>query len=286
MVTIKTLHNTSIEIIYEAFKKAFSDYVEPFDLSFSQLKYMVERRGYNPELSFGAFNGDELVGFTLNGTGIWNGKLTAYDTCTGMIKEYRKQGIATRMFNESLPVLRGNNITQYLLEVIKTNTGAYELYKKAGFMVTREFDYYVLPKNKIGIKSEKVNENFAIREIDNPDWDLFKTFWDFQPSWQNSIDSIQRKFEHFVILGIFIEDKPAGYGIIEKATGDIPQLAIDKKFRRKGMAITLLYYLLLHAEGNEIKIINTCTQNQPFIKLANSINLSPGHGQYEMLLKL
>ena len=44
MVTIKTLHNTSIEIIYEAFKKAFSDYVEPFDLSFSQLKYMVELR--------------------------------------------------------------------------------------------------------------------------------------------------------------------------------------------------------------------------------------------------
>jgi len=83
MITIKTLTGISIEQIHEAFTKAFADYVEPFDLTYEQLKYMIERRGYNPDISLGAFNENELVAFTLNGIGEWNGELTAYDTGTG-----------------------------------------------------------------------------------------------------------------------------------------------------------------------------------------------------------
>ena len=119
MITIKTLAGISIQQIHEAFAKAFADYVEPMELTVEQLQYGIQRRGYNTDLSFGAFNENELVGLTLNGIGEWDGELTAHDAGTGIIKEFRKQGIATRIFNESLPVLRENNITQYLLEVIK-----------------------------------------------------------------------------------------------------------------------------------------------------------------------
>ncbi|MCK4699947.1 MAG: GNAT family N-acetyltransferase [Bacteroidales bacterium] len=286
MIFIKQLNGISIEVIYEAFIKAFADYVEPFNLTFQQLKYMIERRGCNLNLSFGAFNGDELVGFTLNGIGEWNGKLTAYDTGTGIIKEFRKRGIATKMFNASLPVLRDNHITQYLLEVIRTNQPAFNLYRKSGFEVTREFNYYISSKDKIEIQESKLNNEFYIKEIDNPNWDLLKTVWDFVPSWQNSIDSINRKNEYFKILGIFDKDHIAGYGIIEKDTGDIPQLGIDKKYRRKGLATTLLHRLPQYSESDEIKIINTCASYDPFKKFADSINLVPGIGQYEMLLKL
>ena len=286
MISIKSLSGVSVERIYDAFVNAFSDYVEPFNLSFEQLKYMIERRGFNLDLSFGAFNKNELVGFTLNGIGDWNGILTAYDTGTGIIKEFRKKGIATKLFNESLPVLRENNIAQYLLEVIRTNTSAYELYRKAGFEVTREFDYFVSTKDKIVINKNMLNEEFKIKEIKYPDWELFKTFWDYIPSWQNSIDSINRKLEYFIILGIFEKDNVAGYGIVEKETGDIPQLCIAKKFRRKGLATTLFYHLLQYSEKDEIKIINTPKTFYPFKKFATSINLKAGLGQYEMLLKL
>ena len=91
MIEIKQLTDVSIEEIYTAFSNAFSDYVEPFDLTINQLKHMIERRGYNFHLSFGAFNGNDLVGLTLNGIGDWNGRLTAYDTGTGVIKEFRKK---------------------------------------------------------------------------------------------------------------------------------------------------------------------------------------------------
>ena len=286
MISIKSLSHVSIDRIYDAFVKAFCDYVEPFNLSFEQLKYMIERRGCNLDLSFGAFNKDKLVGFTLNGIGDWNGILTAYDTGTGIIKEFRKKGIATKLFNISLPILREHNISQYLLEVIRTNTSAYELYRKAGFDVTREFDYYISNKDKISINKNRLNKDYSIQIIKSPNWELFKTFWDFIPSWQNSIDSINRKLEYFVILGIFDKDSIVGYSIVEKETGDIPQLSIDKRCRRKGLATMLFYHLLQYSENEKIKIINTPKTFYPLKKFATSINLIAGLGQYEMLLKL
>lgn len=286
MVHIKQLSDISFEVIYEAFVNAFADYVEPFNLTFQQLKYMIERRGCNLNLSFGAFSGDELVGFTLNGIGDWNGNLTAYDTGTGIIKEFRKKGIATKILNESLPVLREHNISQYLLEVIRSNTSAFELYKKAGFKVSREFDYYSSTKDKLQIKANILNKKFSIKEIVNPNWDLLKTFWDFAPSWQNSIDSINRKRDYFYIMGIFEKNTIVGYGIIEKTTGDIPQLGIANKSRKKGLATALVRHLIEVSEGDEIKIINTDATYGPFKKFAESINLPPGFGQYEMKLEL
>jgi ribosomal protein S18 acetylase RimI-like enzyme len=286
MVSIRLLSDISIEVIHETFAKAFSDYVEPFKLTFQQLKHMIERRGCDLNLSFGAFSDDELVGFILNGIGEWNGKLTAYDTGTGTIKEFRKQGIASKMFNESLPVLKKHKVSRYLLEVIQSNTAAFDLYKKAGFHVSREFDYYVSTKEKLQIKKTVLGKKYSIKEIHDPNWDVLKTFWDFEPSWQNSIDSINRKIYYFKVLGIFENDTIAGYGIIEKTTGDIPQLAISPEFRKKGLATALIGYLIELSEGNEIKIINTDASYKAFKKFTESINLEPGFGQYEMIKEL
>ncbi len=286
MLDIKTLSEISFDEIYSAFAKAFSDYEEPFDLTQEQLKYMVERRGFNPELSFGAFEGDELVGFTLNGTGNWNGKLTAYDTGTGIIPEYRKKGLATRLFEESLPILKSNGVKQYLLEVIKTNTKAADLYKKAGFEVTREFDYYVENKKDISLGNAKSYINCDIRKISNPDWNLFESMWEFNPSWQNSIDSIKRKEYNFDLFGAYIDNKLVGYAVIEKDSGDLPQLCVAEEYRRKGIGTLLFEYLIENTESENIRIINAPVDSIPFKEFITGCGFKPGFGQYEMLREI
>ena len=286
MIEIKQLCDVNFEEIYKAFSNAFSDYIEPFELNIYQLKHMIERRGCNFDLSFGAFNGNELIGLTLNGIDNWNGKLTAYDTGTGIVKEYRKKGIATKMFNESLPILRKNGIEQYLLEVICSNTSAFDLYKKAGFKVIRNFDYYNSEKEIIHFRSYSQNSDFIIKEIEKPNWQLLREFWDFEPSWQNSIESINRKIEHFKFLGIFDKENLVGYGITEKSTGDIPQFAISNKYRRNGLATLLFESLIRLSDTETIKIINTDADYEPFKKFAESINLKSGIGQYEMLMTI
>ncbi len=283
MIEIRQLTNASIEEIHEAFTNAFSDYVEPLNLSLDQLKYMMERRGCDLNLSFGAFSDGHLVSFTLNGIGEWDGILTAYDTGTGTVKEFRKQGLAKRIFVESLPVLKEHKIKQYLLEVIKSNTRAFELYKKTGFQITRELDYFINTKDEIDDK--ELNHNYEIREIEKPNWGIFTSFWDFEPAWQNSIASIERKISYFNFIAAFKNDKIVGYGIIEKHTGDIPQIAVDKNYRKKGVATTLMKTLLENSNSKKVKFVNSESAYKDFRKFAEKINMHLGEGQFEMILK-
>ena len=152
-MTLKSLTKTNFDTIYQAFSLAFADY--EFQRNKEELQTMLKRRRFNPDLSFAAFDGDEIVAFTLNGIGVFNGISTAYDTGTGTLKEYRGKGLATKIFEYSIPSFKERNIKQYLLEVLQHYTIAVSVYRNLGFETTREFNYYVCENLIISIKNPK-----------------------------------------------------------------------------------------------------------------------------------
>ena len=284
---INPLSNISLEKIYKTFVEAFSDYHVKFTLSFDDFLFMMNRRGMNRDLSFGAFENERLLGFTLNGIGLWNGFLTAYDTGTGIIPDYRKKGLAKRIFQESLPVLRQNNIKQYLLEVLKQNKVAYELYIKLGFEVSREFDYYVFKKNDIkNYAFAKCPDKIRIEETDEIDWAKAISFFDFEPSWQNSLEAIKRSFDSYFRIAAYKNEDLVGFGFLQKSNGDIPQIAVNKDFRRKGIGSAIFRKLIDINQIENFQIINTEKTDIGMKKFLEHFNIFPSGGQYEMILKL
>ena len=284
---INPLSNISLEKIYKTFVEAFSDYHVKFTLSFDDFLFMMNRRGMNRDLSFGAFENERLLGFTLNGIGLWNGFLTAYDTGTGIIPDYRKKGLAKRIFHESLPVLRQNNIKQYLLEVLKQNKVAYELYIKLGFEVNREFDYYVFKKNDIkNYAFAKCPDKIRIEETDEIDWAKAISFFDFEPSWQNSLEAIKRSFDSYFRIAAYKNENLVGFGFLQKSNGDIPQIAVNKDFRRKGIGSAIFRKLIDINQIENFQIINTEKTDIGMKKFLEHFNIFPSGGQYEMILKL
>lgn len=282
---IKTLENLQFSEIHSAFNKAFADYELP-PMKESELKQMVYRRGFVPELSFGAFDGKDLVSLTLNGIGTWNGIKTAYDTGTGTIKEFRGQGLAKQIFTESIPVLKKAKISQYLLEVLQHNDKAVNLYKKQGFEVSREFYYYVEEKKNIKFSIKSNLNNLEIKNINNPNLKIAPSFWEFYPSWQNNNNSIQRRLADFKILGAYTSGKLVGYIVSELNTGDITQLAVDKNYRRKGIATKLLQNILPEIISKSLKFINTDIKDNSMYSFLNELNLKPIGKQYEMIKSL
>ncbi|MCT4604029.1 MAG: GNAT family N-acetyltransferase [Marinifilum sp.] len=285
MEVIKTLENIDFKTIYQAFNEAFADYDVP-EMSYEQLLQMVTRRGYDPKISFGAFMDDRLVSFTLNGLGMWNGKTTAYDTGTGTVKEYRGKGLAKRIFQFAVPILKENGIEQYLLEVMQHNTKAVNLYSNQGFEVSREFDYYVSEKSKILLNDKKLNPYVELRELSLNDFSEPAAFLNHQHSWQNSFDSIHRGINHFKAIGAYKNGKLIGYGITELNSGDITQLAVDSKERRKGIATGLLKALFEIIPGNSVKVINTIKTDESTKQFLNSFGWEACGSQYEMILSL
>lgn len=282
--TIASLHDISFEKLFEAFQKAFSDY--DFQLKADELRTMLTRRGFQADLSFGAFVKGELVAFTFNGIGSFKGVRTAYDTGTGTIKEFRGRGMATQIFNYSIPVLKVAGVKQYLLEVLQHNTKAVSVYKKLGFQVTREFNYFSQDANQLKYGNKKIPAGYVIKEIELPEVNDLNGFYDFIPSWQNSFDSVKRMQEDFLISGAYHNSNLIGFCIFDPNSGDITQIAVHREHRRKGIASVLLQRMLEYNRHDAVKCVNAETSCESIIHFLNAFSIPIKGKQFEMIRKL
>jgi len=281
---IKSLKNTDTEIIINAFMEAFADY--ELQLNADELQSMWKRRGFDPALSFAAFEGDKIISYTLNGIGNFNGTRTAYDTGTGTLKEYRGQGWATKIFEYSIPFLKEAKISQYLLEVLQHNTKAVSVYRKIGFEVTREFNYFIWKNEEMDNHSKHLSSNYSIQPIEINQYDSLSDFCDYYPSWQNSFESIQRAQEDFTSLGAFYGGRLVGYCVFESSSGDITQMAIDKLHRRKGVASALIREMCKLNKSTKMKLVNVDTTCNSVVEFLKSINIGITGKQFEMVKRI
>ena len=281
---IKSLEKTDFETIIKAFALAFADY--DIQLNAAELQTLWKRRGFNPKLSFAAFEGDDIVAFTLNGTGNFNGMKMAYDTGTGTLKAYRGKGLATEIFEYSIPYLKAANISHYLLEVLQHNTKAVSVYRNIGFEVTREFNYFSWNNDELNHEIKNMEIPCCIENIEIEKHPVVSDFWDFYPSWQNSFESIQRASHDFISLGAFVEKKLAGYCIFEPNSGDITQIAVDKPFRRKGIASLLLHKIQKINKISKMKLINADISCNAMVDFLKSKNIEVLGKQFEMIKEI
>jgi len=223
--------------LYECFLEAFSDYQINLQMTEEQFEQRVIRDGVELELSAGAFHAERMIGFYMNGRGMWHGQDTAYDAGTGVVPAYRRSGVAIQLFDFIAPRLKERGIKQYLLEVITSNERAVALYRKLGFEETRTLA--ALRANE-AVKTAGDVEGVSIRQMDEPDWDVFCAYWDGEPSWQNSMDAVERIRNQCQIVGAFVDEKCVGYGIVFKPSGILMQLAVAQEFRRRGIGRRIL----------------------------------------------
>ena len=273
--------NTRPDTLFEAFSLAFADYEIRLDKI--QLEKMLKRRGFDPALSFAAFENDKIIAFTLNGTGTFDSIPTAYDTGTGTLKEHRGKGIATAIFNHSIPYLKKANIRQYLLEVLQHNTKAVSVYRNLGFEVAREFNYFIQEKDGIKSRAKTPGFPYSIRQIDPIQCRSLSGFQDFPPSWQNSFESIERASEDLTCLGLFAGNTLAGYCIFEPGSGDITQIAVDRHSRRKGIGSLLFEKAVGCCKSNSVKVVNTETSCSPVTRFLEEKNIGISGKQFEMI---
>ena len=278
---VKNLKDITLDELFCTFQQAFADY--EVQLAKQELFSMLKRRGFDSDLSFGAFDEKKITSFTCNGIGDFYGTRMAYDTGTGTLKDYRGKGLATRVFEYAIPFLKSAGIKEYLLEVLQHNTDAISVYKKLGFEVTREFYYFRTIPSDIRYNLKNIDFPYTIENIDINQYESKAHFWDFKPSWQNSLEAINRAINDFICLGFFVDNKLIGYGVFEPLSGDVTQIAVDQNFRRKGVGSVLFHKLLSFNKQGAVKIVNTdinCSSIGNFLK---SKNIEPTGKQFEMI---
>lgn len=279
---IQFLEGIEFSVLYRSFLEAFSDYLVPMKLTEEQFREMLIRRGADLPLSAGAFVVGKLAAFTFNAVDWHQNVLTAYDVASGVVPNYRRRGLASSILKFSLPKLKATGARRYLLEVLQKNFAAFGLYEKLGFRVTRNFEVF---RRQIAppLGSQSRFQTLVIE----PDWEFFSRIWDWQPSWQNSIRSVQRSKSTKTILGVFLDSTCVGYGIVYQDTGDVPQFCIDPAFRRMGAGKILIDALQARIDPRiALRAVNIDSASESTIRFLLNQGFENFISQHEMEMEL
>jgi ribosomal protein S18 acetylase RimI-like enzyme len=273
------------------FPMAHATMVEAFSDYHLDMSYMTSERsrlrnlksGVNYDCSVAAFDGDRMVGVTFVGLGDWLGERAAFDAGTGIIPNYRGQGVAKAMFEFILPRLRERGVSRFLLEVLQPNKAAIRAYEKTGFEITREFACYDLQLASFN-GEDLASGEFDVRRISKPDLQAFRSHTDWQPSWENSFEGMQNIEDDLIMLGAFSHDRCIGILVFYPLLEWIMSLVVDVRHRRRGVASTLLKALMTDLpEGIDVvKVNNIDHSDQAMIAFFKKAGAKWVIDQYEM----
>ena len=278
---IKSLAGIDSKAILQVFNASFSDYFVPFKLTEAQLISKIAADKTDLDLSVGVFESGKLIAFILHGFDTLKDQKIVYNGGTGVIPEKRGLGLTKQMYRFILPTIVAKGVDKLQLEVINENVPAITSYERAGFKAHRELLCY---KGEVGIATSK-NSNLNIKELQGYDWDLMESFWDYQPSWQNSNRVLDDIKQDLVALGAYYDHRLLGYVVYQPTTKRIQQLAVRKDFRRKGVA-SALCSALSSSYGNTLSIINVDKRATSMNAFLKTIGLEVYLVQLEMELQL
>lgn len=279
------LQKVPVSTLAVTFNQAFSDYVIPMHFTAATLLEKLTRDGINLEHSVGAFEGEKLVGFILQGLGEWEGVLTAYNGGTGVIPNYRGQKLTQQLYAYSIPFLKEEGVKQCLLEVVTRNQVALNNYQTLGFKIARTLESYKGDLPVLANKPLNLPTGVNIWDAEDLDWDLAQSFWDFKPSWGYNFAAIQRIRPLTRIFGIYQNKDLIGYAAVNENTNRVAQFAVVPAYRNQGIG-KHLFRKLAAGKSLPLSIINVDEKSEATLNFLEDIGLTQFLTQYEMILPI
>lgn len=286
--TYKFLSPEMLPVVHKTFLEAFKDYA--MDASgvteITKLNRAL-KNGIDWDASVGVFHDDEMAGFTMAGIDDWKGDRYAYDICTGIVREHRGKGIAGMMFDFMVPKLKEKGVVKFALEVLQVNEAAVKAYTKTGFSITREFDCFELKLDDADF-SQTLKEPVFLKRIPQQDITGFADFLDWEPSWENSLNSIARIPDTVYVFAGIREGLAAGTIVYYPALNWVLNLAVKKNFRRRGIAASMLKQLTekVNLPKDHIRVINVESTDAGMIAFLEKIGFELEIKQFEMEMEL
>lgn len=277
-VEFKTLENCSTDELLNCFNLAFSDYSVPMHLNADVFGSKIKTENIRLDYSAGAFLNNRLIGFILHGYDNIEGEKHLYNGGTGIITSERGQKLTKRLYEFVLPLLKEKQIKKVQLEVLTNNLPAIRTYQQIGFLTTRKLNCY---KGDL----HPTHEEKQIHETKSYDWNELKTFWDYTPTWQNSINAVERAKDHCRYISIQQNGHIIAYLVYNTKTKRVQQFAVNRKFRQKGLGSSLFNSIAMNYDAS-IAVINVDEESDATTSFMQKLGLKIYVQQYEMELML
>ncbi|WP_282043830.1 GNAT family N-acetyltransferase [Winogradskyella flava] len=269
---VRHLGNINFDVIMECFLSAFENYFVKMPTDHEFYRRGWKAAGVQYDLSFGMFDEDILVGFIISAIDQRQGHLTAYNSGTGVIPEYRGQRIVKSIYDDALPKLVEHGVTKCQLEVITENEKAIKSYQGIGFKIRKHYKCFK------GMVTTESDNDFILKKVNHQDMD-----WNTLPnqdyySWDNQKESLAKG--HFDYYQVWIKDQIQSYFIMNSESGYVAQFEVLEDSAKQW---TILFSAIKSVNRN-IRINNIDNRLTHKLKAVETIGLENTVDQFEMAL--
>ncbi|MCU5534294.1 GNAT family N-acetyltransferase [Bacillus cereus] len=237
MIQYKRCSEVNIDLVYEAFKDGFSDYIIKMEVSKEDfIKRFFGAEGNSLEHSFLSLEGDKPVGVILGGIKVYENIKTMRCGTLAVHPEFRGIGVSQKLFELHKEEALQNECKQIFLEVIVGNDRAIRFYNKLGYEKVYDLSYYNLKDmTKIMLKECK---GIEVKQLEFVAFKVEIQKWlHFHINWQNDMNYIEKTNHTF--YGAYIGNDLKG-SICINEQGKISFIFIDKEYRNRGIGSKLL----------------------------------------------
>ncbi|EJR15863.1 GNAT family N-acetyltransferase [Bacillus paranthracis] len=237
MIQYKRCSEVNIDLVYEAFRDGFSDYIIKMEVSKEDfIKRFFGAEGNSLEHSFLSLDGDKPVGVILGGIKDYENIKTMRCGTLAVHPNYRGVGVSQKLFELHKEEALQNECKQLFLEVIVGNDRAIRFYNKLGYEKVYDLSYYNLKDMTKIIHKEC--KGIEIKQLEFPAFKVEIQKWlHFHINWQNDMDYIEKTNHTF--YGAYVDNDLKG-SICMNEQGKISFIFVDKDYRNIGVGTNLL----------------------------------------------
>lgn len=273
---VTNLSKTSITEVIDSFLAAFAGYYVKMPTDHSYYAARWKAAGVDFNRSYGMFDEGELIAFIIHAVDNRAGKLTAFNTGTGVIPRHRGKRIVSAIYEYALNDLNQNGIERSTLEVITKNDRAVRAYQSVGFEICKHYQCFA---GKVEIET---SEGSVLKEIDLADvpWKKLPNqeyySWDFQ---QQTILAGKNLFYE-----VWNNDHLESYFIFDPAKNRIAQFDLLNNIER---GWNRLFSAIRQVAGSEsVSVINVDDRLAEKVAVLKSVGLAVTVEQFEMEMEL
>lgn len=271
----RLLSGDDFKSLYSTFNVAFSSNHVKFQPTEEEFSYRIANKfRVEYDISAGAFDGDEMLGFILHTSNIYQGIPTAYNGGTGVLPGFRNQKIAESLYAHLIPKIQAKFLARVLLEVVEVNEYAIKLYEKIGFSFKRRMLCFKQAHKIDFLKNELPTEEGTMADVNF-------MFNDFQPSFIDSENHLKGGAEKVLLCKV--EGELAGFAVFQPHLGRMSQLAVSRRFRGMNVGKSLVYNVQKHTE-KKLTIMNIPEDQDNFHSFLMRCGFENEVSQFEMEL--
>lgn len=246
---IKKLSQCTLDEILMAWNRGFEGYFVTINMTSQLFLNRMVAEGLSFDHSIVAFVQGEPIGIVVNGIRTIKDKIVAWNGGTGVAPAYRGKGVSKKLMDETLVIYEEAKVDIAVLEAIKENEVAIQLYKRYGYDITDELVFLTgqwafdasLP---VSIYYEHLH----------PEQLAFLPFYEHYSPWQCQWQSVKQG-EAYVFYNV--EGEAIGYSLLKKVwntEGKLDQIVLYQLELIDQTQVDYLPHMLTAIVESDVKI--------------------------------